>query len=112
MMPMVTALDLDDLIAPGMRARQAQRIHSGLRARVAEAHLLNGREAAHQLFRQVHDIGTGQRIQAAFAKLITQSFYQHWMRMTDQQTAKSKMEVGIPVPIEVPNRTTLGPANK
>ena len=100
---MIAALDLDDLIAPNMRARQAQRIHRGLGAGVAEAHLLNGGEAAHQLFRQVHDIGTGQRIQAAFAKLIAQGFYQHWMRMADQQTAKTKMEVGIPVPIEVPN---------
>src|SRR5947199_4977850 len=90
MMPMVTALDLDDLIAPDMRARQAQCIHSGLGAGVAEAHLLNGREAAHQLFCQVHDIGTGQRIQAAFAKLIAQGFYQHWMRMTDSRLPKAR----------------------
>jgi hypothetical protein len=43
----VTALELDDLLAPGDPAREPDRVIRGLRAAVADDDLLGGRDVAH-----------------------------------------------------------------
>ena len=109
---MITAFNFDDRFAAHVRARQSQRVHRGFRARVAEAHLLNGRETPLQFFCQVDHVGAGQRIEAAFAKLIAQRFYQHGVRMTDQQAAEGQVEVSLLVAIKVPDLAAFGATDK
>ena len=59
-MAVVAALELDDHVAPGRAARQAQRTHRRLGARADEAHLLHARHVFQDLFGQL-DFALGRR---------------------------------------------------
>src|SRR5947209_5622695 len=81
-MSMIGTLNFHNLITTCMSPSQAQCIHRCFRPGVAETDLLNRSKAAHHLFCQENGIGARQRIQAPFAKLVSQSLYQNWMGVT------------------------------
>src|SRR6266566_529350 len=106
-MAMIRTLDLHNFISTNMRTSQAERIHRCFGSRITETYLLNWCKSSNHLLCQIHCIRTGQRIETAFAKLVPQCLYQHWVRVTNKQTPKTKMKVYILITIDIPNTATF-----
>ena len=98
----VRALDLHDVVATGRRARDADRAHRRLGARVREAHLLE-LEAPAQLFGEEHHVLGRCREVRARLRRARDRFDDLRVRMADDHATEAAVRVDVLVAVDVPD---------
>ena len=103
----VGALHLDDLVAAGKAARDADRVHGHFRTAAAKAYLLH-REALANLIRQVVLQGVRHAVHGAGDQPLLHRGDHRRMAVPGHQRAETKIEIDVLIAIEVVNVASLG----
>ncbi len=100
MVPVVAALELDDLFPPGVAAGDADGVHGGFSAGVAEPHEI-GAKALLDLLGQRDAILDRERVAGAVGHAMLERLNQERMRMTRCKYAEGHVEVDVLVAVGV-----------
>ncbi len=98
----VAALELDDLLAAGVAPRDANGVHGGLGAGVAEADEV-GAESGPDLLGQRDPVLDRERVAGAVGDPVLERLGQEWMRVSGGQDAEGHVEVDVLVAVGVPD---------
>ena len=102
MVPVVRAFDLQDLVATGRGARDADRVHGRLGARVGEAHRLEV-EAPTQLLGQLDGDRSGRGEVRAGTRRPLDRLDDPGVRVADDVDAEAAVEVEVLGAVDVPH---------
>src|SRR5687768_3099600 len=100
-MTVITALELDNLVALGVGARQTQRRHRRFCPGVDETNHLNVRHEVHHAFGEVNFQRTRRTIRRPFQCRLLNRFYNFWMRMSHDKWSPRKNVINVTIPIHI-----------
>ncbi len=100
--PVIAALEERDFGAPRGDAREPERRHHGLRARVAELHALHAGQLAEQLGRLARVGRARADLQPEFG-LLAQRVHDEFRRVAVEQRAEAHRDVNVLVAVHVPD---------
>ncbi len=100
MVAVVAALELDDLLAAGVSAGDADGVHGRLGAGVAEPHEI-GAEASLDLLGQDDAVLDGEGVAGAVGDTALKRFRELRMRVAGGEDAEGHVEVDVLVPVRV-----------
>jgi hypothetical protein len=111
-MAVVTALELDDHIAPGEAARQADRAHRSLGAGRHQAHHVHARHALHQQLGQF-DLSLGWRAEGkALGRRLLHGSHRVGIGMTEDQRSPGTDVVEVGLAVGIPDPRALAARKK
>ena len=111
-MAVITAFELDDLVAPGETAGKPHARHRGFGAAVHHPHLFNRRHPAADQFRHLHFEWIGNAEADAARRRFADRVDHDRRRMTENRRAPGADVIDVFVPIDVPDFCALQRARR
>src|SRR5437667_10682463 len=110
-MAVITALELDDLVAPGEAARRTNRGHAGFGAGVAQADLLHARHRGAEQFGHRHLKWIRNAKAGAVLRHLLDCLDDFRVRVAEDRRAPGAGEDEVFVAIDIPHARAFGPPN-